>query len=155
MRNETRRSRAIITLPIAAIAAAAFAAGPAAATPPDTKPEKPAKPGKPEKPAKPGKEKGVAYVFKGAYEGAGSVAIEQTNKHARAFEAQTVVFDFSTAKISVADTSGDGVGDLADVLVGDKVVVKAKLPKGQTPAQPIGAKHLVDQTNPAAEVPES
>jgi hypothetical protein len=143
------KTRNIATTTAAAIAALALAAAPATAHPGSGgKPDKPEKPAKPDKPAKPGK--GVSYVFKGAYAGDSSVAVEHGNKHARDFEGQTVVFDLSAAKISVADTSGDGVADLADVAAGDAVVVKAKLPKGVAPEQPIAAKHLVDQTHPAA-----
>jgi hypothetical protein len=142
------KTRDIATTTAAAIAALALAAAPAVAQPESGgKPEKPEKPAKPDKPAK---QKGVSYVFKGGYAGDSSVAVEHGNKHARDFEGQTVVFDLSAAKVSVADTSGDGVADLTDVAVGDTVVVKAKLPKGETPAQPIAAKHLVDQTHPAA-----
>ena len=110
--------------------------------------DKPDGVGKPDKPGK-----GVSYVFKGTYSGESAVAVTKANKHARNFEGETVTFDLSTAKISVADTSGDGVTDVNDVVVGDRVVVKAKLPKGTEAAQPIAAKHLVDQTNPAAEEP--
>jgi hypothetical protein len=41
--------------------------------------------------------------------------------------------------------------DLADVVAGDRVVVKAKLPKADPGAQPFTAKQLVDQTHPAPE----
>lgn len=105
------------------------------------------------KPDKPGK--GVSYVFKGTYAGESAVAVTKGNKHARDFEGETVTFDLSAAKVSVADTTGDGVVNVDDVVVGDSVVVKAKLPKGTETAQPIVAKHLVDQTNPAAEEPVS
>jgi hypothetical protein len=139
----------IATTAAAAFAALALAAAPVAAAPPEDKPEKPEKPGKPDKPAKPGPK--VSYVFKGSYSGASTVAVEKGNKHARDFEGQSVVFDLSAAKVSVADTNGDGAADVNDVVAGDKVVVKAKLPKKETPSQPIAAKHLVDQTNPAPE----
>jgi hypothetical protein len=141
------KTRNIATTTAAAIAALALAASPAGAVPGSGgKPDKPAKPDKPSK-----KPKGVAYVFKGSYSGESAVAVEKGNKHARDFEGQTVVFDLSAAKVSVADTTGDGVADLADVVVGDSVVVKAKLPKGEAPEQPIAAKRLVDQTHPALE----
>jgi hypothetical protein len=136
----------IATTAAAAFAALALAAAPATAAPPDDKPDKP---GKPDKPAKPGPK--VSYVFKGSYSGDSTVAVEKGNKHARDFEGQSVVFDLSAAKVSVGDTNGDGTADLNDVVAGDKVVVKAKLPKKETPSQPIAAKHLVDQTNPAPE----
>ena len=137
-------SKVLACSAIAALAAApaAFAANPDGVGNPD-KPDKPAKPDKPGK--------GVSYVFKGTYSGESAVAVTKGNKHARDFEGETVSFDFSAAKVSVDDTTGDGVADLNDVVVGDKVVVKAKLPKGEEPAQPIAAKQLVDQTNPAPE----
>lgn len=131
------------------IAVLALGAAPAAIA---DKPEGAGKPDKPAKPDKPGKGKGVSYVFKGTYAGSGAVDVTKGNKHADDFEGQQVVFDFSAAKVSVADTTGDGVTDANDVVVGDSVVVKAKLPKGEEPTQPIAAKHLVDQTNPAPEV---
>jgi hypothetical protein len=104
------------------------------------------------KPDKPPKAKGVSYVFKGTYSGDGStVAVDHTNGHARDFDDQTVTFDFSAAKLSVADTDASGAVDLADVVAGDRVVVKAKLPKADPGAQPFRAKQLVDQTHPAPE----
>ncbi len=142
---------------LAGLATLALAASPAAAGKPDHagKPDGAGKPegaGKPDKPGNgKGKGKGVAYVFKGTYAGDSTVDVTKTNKHARDFDGQTVVFDLSAAKVSVADTSGDGVADLGDVVTGDSVVVKAKLPKGEEPVQPIAANRLVDQTNPAPE----
>ena len=41
---------------------------------------------------------------------------------------QIVAFDLTTAKLRVADTHGDGVISVADLLEGDKVVLKATLP---------------------------
>jgi hypothetical protein len=120
---------------LAGVAALAVAAAPAAAKPGE----------KPAKPDKPGKGKGISYVFKGTYAGEGAVSVTKGNNHADDFEGQTVVFDFSAAKFSVADTNGDGAKDLADFTVGDSVVVKAKLPRGAEPTQPIAAKQLVHQ----------
>jgi hypothetical protein len=96
----------------------------------------------------------VGYVFKGTFQGPGelagdAVAVDHTNRHAREFKGETVAFDFSAAKLSVADTNGDGAVELADVLMGDRVVVKAKLPKSAPGAQPFTAKQLTDETNPA------
>lgn len=137
----TQNNRSVI---LAALAAFAVAAAPAAAKPGGEKPAKPEKPGK----------KGVSYVFKGTYAGDSSVAVTKGNKHAKDFAGETVAFDFSAAKLSVADTNGDTAVDLSDVVAGDAVVVKAKLPKGSEPAQPIAAKQLVDQTHPAVEAVE-
>jgi hypothetical protein len=110
--------------------------------------------GKPDKPDNQ-KPKGVAHVFKGVYNGDGTVAVDHTNKHARPYDETTVAFDFSAAKLSVADTDGSGVVDLTDVYATDRVVVKAKLPKARADAdavtQPFAARQLVDQTHPAPE----
>jgi hypothetical protein len=51
----------------------------------------------------------------------------------------------------VADTNADSIIDATDVLVGDAVVVKARLPKNDPGPQPFAARHLVDQTNAAAD----
>ena len=94
----------------------------------------------------------VSYVFKGAYAGSGVVSVVHGNAHARkaGLVGIDVAFDLTSSKVTVKDTNLDGVSDTSDVLAGDKVVVKAKLPKGDPGAQPFAAKHLVDQTNPDA-----
>jgi hypothetical protein len=97
-----------------------------------------------------GKNPAVTFVFKGAYAGDGStVHVSHGNGHVKraGLVGQDVTFDFSSAKISVADTNSDTVSDLSDVLTDDKVVVQARLPKSDAPVQPIVARHLVDQTN--------
>ena len=48
---------------------------------------------------------------------------------------QTVSFDLKGARITVADSNGDGATDLDDVQIGDKVVVKAMLPKSDPGAR--------------------
>ena len=95
----------------------------------------------------------VAYVFKGIYEGESKVAVEHGNARVRkgGFIGETVAFDLSGARIVVADTNGDEMRDLSDVQVGDKVVVKAMLPKQGPGTQPFAAKRLVDQTHPPTE----
>jgi hypothetical protein len=60
-----------------------------------------------------------------------------------------VQFDFSAAKLEVADTNADGSVTVDDVVSGDAVVVKARLPKQDPGTQPFAAKQLVEQTNPA------
>jgi hypothetical protein len=119
--------------------------------------DKPDGVGKPDKPEKPDKVHNVNYVFKGAYSGDGStVAVDHGNKHVRkaGLEDTAVQFDLTAAKVVVADTNADGAQDLTDVAAGDRVVVKARLPKGDPGAQPFAAKQLVDQTNaPAEEAP--
>ena len=54
-----------------------------------------------------------------------------------------------TTKLRVADTNGDGVISVADLLEGDKVVLKATLPRDPGP-QPFVARMVVDQTHPAS-----
>lgn len=93
----------------------------------------------------------AAYVFRGTYEGGSAVEVTHGNARVRkdGLVGQTVTFDLTTARITVADTNGDGATDLADVQVGDKVLVKAMLPKSDPGSQPFAAKRLVDQTHPA------
>jgi hypothetical protein len=93
----------------------------------------------------------VAYLFKGTYEGESMVKVTNGNARVRkgGFLEQTVAFDLTGARITVADTNGDGQRNLEDVKTGDKVLVKAMLPKSDPGTQPFAAKHLVDQTHPA------
>jgi hypothetical protein len=100
-----------------------------------------------------GKQHPVGYVYKGTYEGDGLVNVEHGNAHVRkaGLVGQDVQFDLTGAKLSVADTNADSIIDATDVLVGDAVVVKARLPKHDPGSQPFAARHLVDQTNPATE----
>ena len=93
----------------------------------------------------------VAYVFKGTYAGNSSVAVTKGNSRVRkgGYVGQTVAFDLTGAHIVVADTNGDSAKDLNDVAVGDKVLVKAMLPKSDPGTQPFAAKRLIDQTHPA------
>jgi hypothetical protein len=104
------------------------------------------------------KAKGVAYVFKGTYTGAnetdsthGSVEVAKGNSRVRkgGFIGETVEFDFTDARFVVADGPDEGEDrDLEDVQVGDRVLVKAKLPRKEPGDQPFPAKRLVDQTHP-------
>lgn len=92
----------------------------------------------------------VAYVFKGTYEGEGAVKVAHGNARVRkgGFVGQVVSFDLTGARITVADTNADTLTDVNDVAVGDKVLVKAMLPKSDPGTQPFSAKRLVDQTHP-------
>ena len=76
-----------------------------------------------------GKPHQVSYVFKGAYAGSGVVSVARGNAHARkgGLVDVDVAFDLAEAKVTVADTNLDGVSDASDVVVGDKVVVMARL----------------------------
>ena len=94
----------------------------------------------------------VTYVFKGTYLGVGHFDVTHGNAHVRKNELLgDVQFDLTGAKLSVADTNSDTLIDPTDVLVDDEVVVKARLPKGDPGSNPYAARHLVDQTNPAAD----
>ena len=64
---------------------------------------------------------------------------------------RTVALDLSAAKVVVDDVNADGVRDIGDVQVGDKVVVKVKAPRGVTAADTLAARQLVDQTHKKAE----
>jgi len=96
-----------------------------------------------------GKTKTVTYVFKGTFVAPGSVAVTKGNRHVRRAELvdTTVQFVLADAKVVVEDNNGDGVKDLADVVAGDKVVVKARLPKSDPRDAPFAARKLVDQTH--------
>lgn len=100
-----------------------------------------------------GKPHNVTYIVKGAYGEGGIVSVNHGNRHAKraGLVGTDVTLDLSAAKISVADTNADGTADASDILAGDKVLVQARLPKGDPGAQPFAARHLVDQTNPAAD----
>lgn len=96
-----------------------------------------------------GTTKPAQYNVKGLYAGDGVVSVNHVNGHARkaGWKGTDVTFDFSVAQIRVADANGDGVQDLADVAVGDRVKVKARLPKRDPGTAPYGAQRLVDESN--------
>ena len=93
---------------------------------------------------------GVTYVFKGIYAGDSTVDVKRGNRHARngGFVGETVAFDLTGARVVVADTSGDGNADLGDVANGDRVIVKARMPRKEPATQPLPTRKLVDQTSP-------
>ena len=99
-----------------------------------------------------GKPHAVAYVFKGTYAGDSMVAVKHGNRHVRnaGYIGETVAFDLSEAKVVVEDTDGNGA-DLGDVAVDDRVLVRARLPRKDPPAQPLAARKLVDQTSPPSD----
>ena len=71
----------------------------------------------------------VGYVFEGLYAGDGSVAVQHGNRfvHKAGLVGSTVQFDLSNARLTVADTNGDGSVSADDVQSDDKVLVKARL----------------------------
>jgi hypothetical protein len=91
----------------------------------------------------------VAYVFKGTYAGEGKVEVKAGNSRVRkgGLVGTTVEFDLTSARTVVADTNGDGQRNLEDVMTGDKVLVKAMLPRTEPGSQPFAAKALIDQTH--------
>src|SRR5215207_289717 len=107
---------------------------------------------KPVKPA-PGKSKPASYVFKGVWHADGTVTVGGGNARVRkgGFVGQLVGFDVAAAKLRVADTNADAAVTAADLVEGDKVVVKARLPRTEPGSGPFAALRLVDQTHPAAE----
>jgi hypothetical protein len=98
---------------------------------------------------KPPKAQTVTYVFKGTFDG-GAVDVTKGNKHVKraGLVGTEVAFDFTSARVKVADTNGDGTRNLADVADGDKVVVKARLARKAPGDGPFAARQLVDQTHP-------
>ena len=98
-----------------------------------------------------GKDHAVMYIFKGTYDGSGLVSVNHGNHHARqaGLVGTDVQFDLTNTRLSVADTNADQVIDVNDVLTGDAVVVQARLPRQDPGSQPLAARQLVDQTNPA------
>ena len=110
---------------------------------------KPADPGSQGKGHSKAAAKGVMYVFKGAYQLDGEVAVIKGNAHVRRADLtdSIVSFDLSQAKVVVDDVNGDGSRDVNDLSVNDRVVVKAKLPRKDAGAQPFVARQVVDQTH--------
>jgi hypothetical protein len=103
------------------------------------------------KPDKPTKQRYRALNLKGTVAAVGDgtidVLVKGANHHGRALRGQTVTVDVSAARIVVRDVNGDGSRDLADVAVGDRVLVQSRIAKGETPdpAQPLVAKRVVDK----------
>ena len=110
----------------------------------------------------------VSYVFKGTFDGTGGgVPTAAKKKHDRGFadlatvdvdhgnahvwknnlDGGPVLFDFTNADFVVKDNNHDGFQNLADVQVGDRVVVKARLRLRDPGPQPFEATQLVDQTH--------
>jgi hypothetical protein len=65
-----------------------------------------------------------------------------TNKRARAWQGGPVVFNIAQARLNVKDLNGDGSRNAADVLVGSRVKVGAKLPKVLTASGPFVAQKV-------------
>ncbi len=110
-----------------------------------------AKKGKQPKKAK--KVKVVTYVLSGVYQGADTVLVKNGNSAVRkaGLRGDLLVLDWSAAAITVDDVDGDGVAGIADVQVGDKVLVQFRAPSVLADGATYKARKLVDQTNPPVE----
>jgi len=99
----------------------------------------------------------VTYVFKGTWNAATGLTVTRGNAHARkaGLVGEDLQFDLSAARLVVADTDGSGDLTPADVKDGDRVVIKARLPRRDPGVQPYGARMLVDQSNPAGPAPDA
>jgi hypothetical protein len=71
------------------------------------------------------------FVFTGTYAGDGAVAVTGGNGKVRKnrLVGTTVAFDFASARLSAPDANADGAVDLADLQVGERLVVQARLPR--------------------------
>jgi hypothetical protein len=93
------------------------------------------------------------WVFKGLWHADGTVTVSGGNARVRKNDlvGATLAFDLTGAKLRVDDTNADGAVTVADLVEGDKVVVKARLPRTDIGDGPYAAQRLVDQTHPVAE----
>jgi hypothetical protein len=142
MNRHTRRAAAVIGAAALLLPSAALAKGK-----PDGKPVKPAH----------GKSKLANYVFKGVWHVDGTVTVSGGNARVRkgGLVGQTLGFDLAAAKLRAADSDADGAVTVADLLEGDKVVVKARLKRTEPGEGPYAANKLVDQTHPQVEETEA
>jgi acylphosphatase len=142
---------------LAALAVAALVAFPAGATAKSSNsggkgvkgPELVQDDGAGKKGKKPKKPKVKTYQFKGVVAAVNNGTVEVTvtggNRRARELERQTLTFDVTKAKVKVADVNGDGKRDLADVAVGDRVMVQAKVAGPVDASRVVPARHLLDK----------
>ena len=125
---------------------------------------KPGKGGKSGEAKKPKKPKTSTYQFRGLVTAVGDgtlkLDVKSGNSRGKKFKGQVLSFDVTKAKIKVADVNEDGKRDLADVAVGDRVQVQAKLPRGAVDATAaLPARHVLDKgpvpvAEPKEEKPE-
>ena len=150
---------------LAALSAAALVAFPAGAMGKDGNGGKSGKSddadtAKPAKPAKPKKPKVDTYEFKGLVTALGTdgtvqVEVVSGNSRAKRLKGKTLTFDLSNAKVKVADVNADGKRDLADVAVGDRVQIQAKIVRGSLDtAASLPARHFLDKGPAPAPKPE-
>ncbi len=139
------------TRTLAALAAAALLAP---AAPAVAKPSKvaPVKSEQAAKAKKVKKVKTVMYVFKGVVNADGSVKVAKGNSFVKkaGLYGKDVTFDFTGAKLVVADADANGV-TIEDVKAGDKVLVQSRAPRKVAADHQFVARKLVDQTRPPVE----
>jgi hypothetical protein len=102
-----------------------------------------------------GQTKLANYQVKGTWAGDGVVSVDKTNGWARkaGWKNTDVTFDFTNADIRVEDKNLDGVEDLGDFTIGDRVRVKAKLPRQLPEQDSYEAKRLDDRSTDDVEEP--
>lgn len=76
-----------------------------------------------------------------------TIHVTKANKHGRSLVGQDVTFTIPEGGVRAADRNKDGKVDLADVSVGDKVLVQTRKIAVDA-VQPFAARKLVDQTSP-------
>lgn len=99
------------------------------------------------------KSKPKMFVFKGVVASVDAdvvtVSVKKGNGRGRRATSQDVAFDVAGARVIAADTNTDGSVNAADVKVGDRVLVQARLPKDvDFAAGPHVARKLIDLTSP-------
>jgi hypothetical protein len=109
---------------------------------------------------KPKKPKTSTYQFRGLVTAVGDgtlqVDVKSGNSRGMKFKGQALTFDVTKAKFHVADVDKDGRRDMADVAVGDRVQVQAKLPRGAVDTtRALPARHVLDKGPVRAPEPES
>ena len=103
------------------------------------------------------KPKPVNYLVRGVYDAAdASVTVSSGNAHARrgGLIGDRMVLDLSAVQPKVADTDGDGAQTAADLVTGDKLTVKLRLPRLAPGDGPFTPRSVVDRTNPPVEEEE-
>ena len=101
-------------------------------------------------PKKPKKPKTSTYLFTGTVTAVGTVTVQVEvkggNSRARRHVGQTLTFRLDGAKLKVHDANADGKRDMADIAVGDRVAVQAKLPRGDLDVSAeLPARHFLDK----------